>query len=437
MIEQDNLDEILRNSIKMYQPEPGLMQRKHFMEEVCTVSRIKTERNRLFYALIVAGLLLIGVITTLVFVFEPNLEKENTKEISIHNYNAKGGTPHGNMDAMANDNPSKLTDEKTSNAIAQTVKNGGSESDHSFIVTVKSETIPLSKASPGTVDSENETFDLSDQNRFTKKDVALSTSDTATKFSATTTQTELDGTEKDIPERKPAPKSNHAARLNLYYRPEMVYNIIENEKLIHSFGLEFQSTLFDNSYILGFGLGLSISNGYYEYAINYNEFLGTFKKLDSISFQFNEQNFQMTQTVHTTESQVFDTAMQTEYARVYRQLVYLQIPFILGYDVVVKDNYRLGIRFSPILSILLTNKPIDLQYDAGLNQIVQINRITPERIRTNWQLTAGFNYTRFTKSRLFFALEPYVTYYFNSVYQKSTDANQPYGLGIRLAIGIH
>lgn len=224
-------------------------------------------------------------------------------------------------------------------------------------------------------------------------------------------------------------------QLSLYYRPEMIFNIIENEKLIHTFGVEIHHRLFDKKFLIGTGIGLSISKGYYEYAIAYNEFLGTYQKLDSISFQFNQQSFEMIPTIYTSELQVFGEETKLDYAKVYRQFVYLEIPLLLGYDFIRKPAYSLGFRFAPILSVLLTNKAESLIYDGGLNQIIQINKITPERVQTNWQLSTGINYTRKAGNHLSFEIEPQFGYYFNSVYQKSDHTDLPYSIGLRFAIG--
>jgi hypothetical protein len=224
--------------------------------------------------------------------------------------------------------------------------------------------------------------------------------------------------------------------LSLYYRPEIVWNVIDNEKLLHNFGAEWQTRLFSGNYLLGTGLGISLTRGYYEYAIEYNEFLGNYQQLDSITFDWNPREFSMQHTVHTSEETVFDTAVKVNTARVYRDFVYLQIPLTMGYDLVNKPKYSVGVRFIPILSVLLSKKPVDFRYEAGNDRIVQINRITPDRVRTNWQLNAGINYSRRFTETFWMELEPRFTYYFNSVYEKSDNSSSPMGASIRVAVGI-
>ncbi len=224
--------------------------------------------------------------------------------------------------------------------------------------------------------------------------------------------------------------------IGLYYKPGLMWNIIENEKLTHSFGLEWQSRFFNGNYILGTGIGLLRTTGYYEYAVDYNEFLGNYQRLDSISFLWNSREFSMQQTYYTTEQSVHDTAVKTGYHKLNRDFVYLQVPIVMGYDVVKNEKYSIGIRFSPILSILMSKKPIDFQYEAGLDKVIQINRITPDRVRTNWQLNTGLNFSRRISENLQIEIEPGFTYYFNSVYEKPKVSSRPYGAFVRIAIGI-
>lgn len=222
----------------------------------------------------------------------------------------------------------------------------------------------------------------------------------------------------------------------MYYRPEYLWNIIEDEKLVHNFGLEWQTKLFNGRYTLGTGIGLSLNKGYYEYAVDYNEYLGIYQQLDSVTFNWDPQEFDMRYEVHTTEAMVYDTTVKTSYERVYRKFVYLQLPLTLGYDFVKTGRSTLGFRFVPIISILLSKKPVDFRYDAGNNRIIQINRITADRVNSNWQLNSGLVYGRQLNESLKLEIEPRFTYYFNSVFEKSDNSVSPMGASIRVALGI-
>ncbi len=445
MTEKNQLDDLLRGSLEDYKAVPNPDQRARFLDDADNFTISSGSSNNKWIYIGFAALLLFGITAGWMFYGEESVNgvptfNENTKQPTTTIENGKSAKKNEQFE------PAKAQKSETKIIQTSALLSNTSKSEQYYLEVEKTESseieqqnsiaFPLIKADNEGVKEiiNSKSNEVSGE----KVNKTIITSDTNTSLPADETAegANPEETKKDIPAHKEIFLQNHTTIYSLYYRPEMIYNIIEDSKLMHAFGAEFQFKLFDNKYVIGTGVGLSVSEGYYEYAIDYNEFLGTFKKLDSISYSFNEANFQMTQTVHTSESQVFDTATQTDYARVYRQFVYLQIPLTLGYDFVQKENYSIGVRFSSILSILLTNEPIDFQYDAGQNQIIQINQITPERVKTNWQLAAGFNYTHSIGNRFVIELEPRFTYYFNSVYQKSDHTKTPYGFGIRLAVGI-
>lgn len=220
------------------------------------------------------------------------------------------------------------------------------------------------------------------------------------------------------------------------YSPQYIFNIIENNKLLNNFGIDINFKLFNNKYIIRTGVGASISKGYYEYAIDYNEYLGSYQGLDSISFAWDDKHYFLLPTYHTTEREVFDTAIQTTISNVYKRFTYLQFPFVLGYNFMTNEKFSLGLRFGPTLSLLLKSKTLSEDYNPEKNQVLQINQITPDRISTNWLLMAGMNMSLNTKQNVYFEIEPQFTYYFNSVYEKKDISKPPFGIGCRLAIGI-
>lgn len=221
-----------------------------------------------------------------------------------------------------------------------------------------------------------------------------------------------------------------------YYSPEVIWNIIENEKLMQGFGLGWNTYLFNANYIVGTGIGLLKSKGYYQYKVDYNEYLGDYQRLDSISFTWNPSEFSLEQTRHMSNQVVYDTTIQTEHTRVYRDFLYLQLPLTLGYDFIRTNKFSAGFRFSPVLSVLLSNQPVNFRYEAGMNQLIQINRITADRVKTNWQLRAGLSLSKSVCQSLYLEIEPQYIYYFNSVYEKTQSTSSPYGASVRIALGI-
>ena len=243
--------------------------------------------------------------------------------------------------------------------------------------------------------------------------------------------------EEPIEENEPipyhfSPRQSH--EWYLYYRPEVVYNIIENNKLMHNLGFDFAKRFFNNRYSLRLGLGLSFSKGYYEYATQYNAYLGSFRKLDSVTFAWDQQQYNLVPTIYTSQAEAYDDAVQTTFAKVYKQHVYLLVPLMLGYDFVNNKHWRMGLRAGPRLAVLVNTKKLTYLPDIGRNKLIQINQITPDRIKANWQMAAGFSFAVQTK-KLIFEIEPGGVYYFNSVYETPNIQKAPWSLSLRLAVG--
>ncbi len=238
--------------------------------------------------------------------------------------------------------------------------------------------------------------------------------------------------------KKPTQGLNSSKHLayTLFYRPEITYNLIENNKVSHSFGVDVQYRFFNDRYSIRTGFGLSITKGYYEYATDYQEYLGAFEKLDSITFAWDERQYHLNSTYYMSEKEVFEDTLTTTYSKINKEHYYLQIPMMLGYDFISTKSWRMGLRAGPRLSVLIKTKTLNQLQDWGRNRVIQINQITPERIQANWQFVGAANLGVMTKGRLFFELEPQFTYYFNSVYEKADYGKSPWSLSLRLAIGV-
>ncbi|MFZ4464822.1 MAG: hypothetical protein ACOYN5_13320 [Bacteroidales bacterium] len=428
MKEQEKMDSWLRSGLENYQPETNQPAKERFLMDAASLSGKGNKKS--FW--LIPALLAIATFTATIFIVWPTDEQatqiiENTdKQIttSVNTSKSKENTQSGSANLQASI-PITQTTEKITNESIQLPK--GIETSAEIQQNNSISEIQTSLTEPSIILQDSETI---------SEAPAQEKSDNVNIAEASEVQKSAVKEKDELPIRKKSLQSDHDRTISLYYRPEMIWNIIENEKLVHNFGLEWQYKLFNNRYVLGTGLGVSLSEGYYEYAIDYNEYLGSYEKLDSISFVWDQENFSMSRTLYTSPEEVFDSVIRTDYERVYRKFVYLQIPLLMGYDFIQKENYSVGIRFAPILSVLLTKNTIDFQYDAGLNQIVQINRITPERVQTNWQLTTGINLTRSLGKYVIFEVEPRFTYYFNSVYEKSEGTSPPLSAGIRVAFGI-
>ncbi len=440
MNRNEEIDKLLRKSLESYKPSPDAIQRQRFLE-AAAASPVASSNKTRYVLLGLTALLLMISSAGWFFLADTTAETELNPQLTNTASEIALATQTDKLpeqtSLMVKAETLPINDQKSSSFSETENKSETQLAIISETAITEKATPPVEQAVPESTNRLQTVEDNQTTQSFSENlpdNITTEAPPALEQEAPSTDETANESPQSEVKKRQKqrGPGTN---QLSLYYRPEMIFNIIENEKLIHTFGVEFNHRLFDQKFLIGTGIGLSISKGYYEYAIAYNEFLGTYQKLDSISFQFNQESFEMVHTIHTTELQVFDEETKLDYAKVYRQFVYLEIPLLLGYDFIRKPRYTLGFRFAPILSVLLTNKAENLIYDGGLNQIIQINKITPERVQTNWQLSTGINYTRKAGNHLSFEIEPQFGYYFNSVYQKSDHTDLPYSIGLRLAIG--
>ncbi len=220
----------------------------------------------------------------------------------------------------------------------------------------------------------------------------------------------------------------------LYYAPEWMFNTMEGTKPVTNFGIE--GTFLFGRYSVRTGVGLSVSKGTNQLAIEYKDYLGSYLRLDSMTFAWDKEHYYLIPTYFLTNQDVFDSLMKLDNAKIIKRYTYLQVPLILGYDFYRTEKFSIGVRLGPVLSVLMSSKTISNPYEPGKKQILSINNITPEQLNLNWQILAGFNATYRFGKRFGIELEPFGKYYFNSVYEYS-GGTKPWSIGIRGAVFIN
>lgn len=218
----------------------------------------------------------------------------------------------------------------------------------------------------------------------------------------------------------------------IYYLPEYMFNTVEGGKYISNFGLDF--TFYRGRTSIRTGAGISVSEGLTEKAVEYNEFLGTYNKLDSITFIYNESAGDFYANIHTSSENVWDSLSLYDSTDIVKRYTYLQVPLILGFDFWQKGRMTVGVRVGTIMSVMLKSKQLTGEYSAGANQVVGISQLSPDQVSVNWQAVGGINGTLMLNRRLYLEIEPQAKYYYQSIYEKSGYVKKPWSLGLRTAI---
>ncbi|PKP27226.1 MAG: hypothetical protein CVU06_02960 [Bacteroidetes bacterium HGW-Bacteroidetes-22] len=133
---------------------------------------------------------------------------------------------------------------------------------------------------------------------------------------------------------------------------------------------------------------------------------------------------------HLSERNVYDSVSQNVINEIDKRYTYLQIPLLFGYRFFEQNRFGISVNAGPTLSILLSTKETS-NYDPGRNLIINTTTLSPDRIKTNWQFSAGLGFSYHLTPKLYIELEPRVKYYFNSVYEKASATRKPWSFELR------
>jgi hypothetical protein len=218
----------------------------------------------------------------------------------------------------------------------------------------------------------------------------------------------------------------------VYYQPEWVFNTYDGNKFFNNFGIE--GTYYYGPFSVRTGVGLAILNDVKKIGVEYNDYLGSYNKLDSMSFTFSEQSHNFIPNYYMSSENVWDTVSKLDYPELSMRYTYVRIPLVFGFDFWKKGRFSVGARVGTTLSLLLDSKQLSKDYNPGQNKVVLVYGITPDYTSVNWQVTGGLDASfRFTEN-LFLEFEPTVKYFYKSVYENPGSTKAPFSAGFRLAI---
>ncbi len=221
--------------------------------------------------------------------------------------------------------------------------------------------------------------------------------------------------------------------IGVHYTPEFMFNTLDqSNKLVNNAGLEV--TWVKGPYSIRTGIGISIATGVTALGYDYNDYLGTTKKLDSVAFAYDTQGRKIIPSWYYSDKVVYDTALLSLTNEISKRYTYLQFPLILGYDFHQGKKLAFGFRAGPVLQVLIKEDELKNDPGAGDNLVVSINQLTPDRMATHWQALLGINSSLMLSKRIRLELEPHLKYYFNSVYEKTATTSKPWSVELRTAL---
>jgi hypothetical protein len=461
--EKHPLDELLRKSLDGHRMVPSEDAQRHFLEEALKLPANNRSRKRRFWFISILSLAVISAVTVYLTLNQQDIPSHTSNQtIPVRDNMTKDRSSVSSPDEYnsgsermqpTNSKNSVSTIKSKVSTIIYTEKNGsegqGSNPDlmgsstHVEPMVQQSESstslLDLNEQYPEKAIVNHDTIETSGQPTaaimpaasFLSTDSLAGSSGNLSADLASDTNHIKDPDEKQRPKREYRTAGKMQFATGVHYTPEWMFNTIEGVKFVNNVG--FEGILRSGRFNVRTGLGISVSKGVNELTVAYNDYLGSYNHLDSMDFTWSEPIQNYLPTFYMTNKDVWDSLLKLDYPRVIKQYFYLQVPLILGYDVVETVKFRLGFRVGPVLSILLSSKQLSEDYDPGLKKIISINNIPPEQVNLNWQAMFGINTSFRTRGRISIELEPYIRYYFNSVYEKPSQSMKPWSAGLRAA----
>ena len=222
--------------------------------------------------------------------------------------------------------------------------------------------------------------------------------------------------------------------LGAYFTPEVIFYPYDADVNKNAYTAGLSLNLNYNGFVIESGLGCSFSDDNGNYKIDYEEYLGSYEDLLSITFDTSGQTVQP--IFHTTTVDVYDSLKKISISPSKNNYTYLQIPLFFGF---VKHNRRISytLKAGPIMSFMINKNIPDVVIPEDKINIIKIDKNIPTRVNTNWQFAINVGLAYKLSNHLNISIEPTFRYYLRSVYNNDNNiitTKHPYSLGVRTGL---
>jgi len=182
----------------------------------------------------------------------------------------------------------------------------------------------------------------------------------------------------------------------------------------------------------GVGLGYVFDHGNYRVNYKSKDSIGYFTSI--ISFIVTPGNI----VVYTTKDiPVYDSLQHVADDRAISRYTYLQIPLMLGYELVETNHFSLGIKAGPSVSFLIGSKEALPFIDYPNARLIRVENNSLSRVKMNWEIQAALDLEyRLVKNFSMYA-QPYYKHYFKPFAtgeSTSSSPKDPYSIGIEFGV---
>ncbi len=219
--------------------------------------------------------------------------------------------------------------------------------------------------------------------------------------------------------------------MGLHVTPELVFHPGENKPSDPVWNLDLTAYYFKNDWFLQAGAGFGIANDKGTFEINYAEY-------DSIGYYDAVQSFNIDPVTGTPEfitspEALWDTVEYRQQETTSNRYTYLRLPFYWGLQLYDVKRLSVYLKAGGIYSVLLKSHEPGLDYQNDNATWIRVTNETPNRLTTNFQLSAGVALMYRMSNTFSISAEPVYNYYFNPVYRQGQQKT-PWSVGLRTGI---
>jgi hypothetical protein len=220
----------------------------------------------------------------------------------------------------------------------------------------------------------------------------------------------------------------------LFYSLDLFFNS-KNNPTVHSVG--FEGKFQYNRFSLSTGAGVTNTNAFNDYEVLYNDYLGNYQKLDSITFAWDQKRYNLVPTYYMSDTTVWDSTVKIDSYQEEKRYNQLRIPVSIGYDFISNEKFVVGFETGVEMIFYLKSTTVtNYEYMPGQNKLIAINPLPDTDARNNYWLTANFSASYYLNKRIIFEVEPRVQYLLNSDKASSLQSDQELIPAIRSSLKI-
>jgi hypothetical protein len=241
----------------------------------------------------------------------------------------------------------------------------------------------------------------------------------------------------DEPQPQPLPELKQST---FDFTPYLLYSMDWNFKsngngLVHTLG--FEGKVQYGRFSLISGIGITSTKGTSDYEVEYNDYLGKYRKLDSITFAYDQKQYYLEPTYYMSDIEVWDSIIKLDSYQEEMRYNHMRIPILFGYDILSRGRFVLGIKTGVEMNFYLKSRNLtNYEYSAGQNKLVSVNQINDPIARNKYMLMANLSAACNLTRRIVLEVEPRIQYILNQDKSAESSENQEVFPSIRSSLKI-